>query len=450
MKKVLIANIGNRNILYDRQPIKAENKGQDYTGDTFYSITKLLYEAGQMEKIEPNILPTLLGQVYTEVESVLLIGSHQEPPQSQDTYYVALLLEKIFSKQYPEIKFSAIPIPVVIDVNQLIIFYRNLLKPMQESKQPVIICDAGGTAQQKMAMKIAAEYVLKHRQFEVYNVKQEKNLQSTVEKVEPFEFRKILDLETALSLVKHGNFEGALTILQQIQFAEPIIHYIEFLKHRFTLRYEQAKKIGEDNKEAIKQYFEKLDKFLKREPAETYTEFRAALDSNQFFNLREILLVAHYFYHKKNYNDCLLQFHVFVENYTQFLLKKFHNIDTERPSQREGVRKKIKNSLKSRAQSYLQQYVLLCAETKELNETNKTIVDQLFKLLIGKNPSDNSFSELRNHAVHKGIVLSKEEIFRKLPEFDQCFSKVSEKFGLPDPNHNFYINAEKVIEKALR
>jgi hypothetical protein len=452
MKKALIANIGNRNILYNGQTIRAENKGQDYTGDTFYSITKLLYELQNFQKITPNILPPLFEKFHAELDRALFIGSEQQPPQSQDTYYEALILKEIFSQMYPAITFEVVCTSVVVDMNPLIVFYRNLLKPFQESGQAVIICDAGGTAQQKMALKIAAEYTLKYRQFEVYNVKQDRALQSSLEKVEPIEFRKILDLETALSLVKRGNFEGALSILKNIQCELPIIHFIEFVKFRFTLRYEEARKIGENNKQIIQGFFPKIEKFLKREPAEIYTkEFKEVLDRNQFFNLREILLVAQYLYLKRELTDSFLQFHIFAENYLGYLLKKLYGIDVERSGDRERIREKIVSNLKNQAHSFFQLQVLLCYESeRKLNFANKGIVNELFSLIGGKNNLNNNFSELRNKIVHKGVLTSAEEIENKCPYYAQAFSKTLQKFEILEPSHNFYRNAEKVIERELR
>jgi hypothetical protein len=72
MKKALITNIGNRNILYKRANYKSRKQGQNHT---FYSVTELLYKTQDFEKITPNILSPLLEKFHSELDRAILIGS---------------------------------------------------------------------------------------------------------------------------------------------------------------------------------------------------------------------------------------------------------------------------------------------------------------------------------------------------------------------------------------
>jgi hypothetical protein len=163
------------------------------------------------------------------------------------------------------------------------------------------------------------------------------------------------------------------------------------------------------------------------------------------------LLVAQYLYLKRELTDSFLQFHIFAENYLGYLLKKLYGIDVERSGDRERIREKIVSNLKNQAHSFFQLQVLLCYESeRKLNFANKGIVNELFSLIGGKNNLNNNFSELRNKIVHKGVLTSAEEIENKCPYYAQAFSKTLQKFEILEPSHNFYRNAEKVIERELR
>lgn len=236
---ILVANVGNRNLSLDTIDL-SEFFGKDklgnpriYPNHNFRSFTEMickdLHEKGKASeffgRLGLNILDEVLnyeGRVY---EKVILIGSNQEglltkkgQPEriDQDTLFAAEII-----KLLAELKDESHGVEVKILKNrvanseELYFPYKKLLAEIKAENPNgyFVICDAGGTAQQKMAMKIMAEYLWEDNEFQVVYVSKG-NGPAEFEKQGSRNLKGIIAGFQAEQLIKAGQFSAAATIIK--------------------------------------------------------------------------------------------------------------------------------------------------------------------------------------------------------------------------------------------
>lgn len=209
MKRILLANIGNRNLRY---------RGNFLNSDTFREETERLLKnfANEKQFLQAEILPVLFHHLGIDSISGMILFYSDTPPgdrNNQDTLYEASILQKLFSEAFPHVTVETKAVQCsVVDNNGLMQRYRGHLKKIKAEHPDAffILCDAGGTAQQKAALKIMAEYLLDELQFETYTIKQDAH--PPVEAIKSIEYRKVIDSEQIAALVTVFNYSGAMLI----------------------------------------------------------------------------------------------------------------------------------------------------------------------------------------------------------------------------------------------
>ncbi|MEZ4851063.1 MAG: hypothetical protein R3B93_21095 [Bacteroidia bacterium] len=104
MKKLLITNLGNRNLLLEGKTHFAMIKEQSLAFN-FRDFTKDLID--RFEEVKPrlqvNILDTLLEAKSSEIDRVIMFSSNHPSDQrrDQDTCYEGEILVKLLSEQFP-------------------------------------------------------------------------------------------------------------------------------------------------------------------------------------------------------------------------------------------------------------------------------------------------------------------------------------------------------------
>lgn len=220
---ILISNIGNRNIRYKNQYF--DRKLPAFASiPSFRAFTRDLLERFDTEKdqIEPQILPALFHHLETVPQRLILFYS--DSPEGvwneQDTVHEALILEKCFAQQYPGMEVQLMPLKCrVTDTNALMHRYRSYIRRILAEAAPdetFVLCDTGGTAQQKAALKIIFEFMVDDARYKVFNVNYTDN-QSQVELTESIEYRTVISQEQILALIQTGNYRGALAIYNMNQ-----------------------------------------------------------------------------------------------------------------------------------------------------------------------------------------------------------------------------------------
>ena len=214
MKKILLANIGNRNLKHKGETYFHKTHGGTFKEWTFNLLNN--YKT-VVTDLAINILNDLLEVQKEHLSEVILFASNQieEQKQDQDTIYEGEILKRLIESQYG-LSVRVIEVNCKVTDNDLLLrFYRNQLfelKNQYNGDLEIVICDAGGTAQQKSALKITTEFMLEIDRFEVWYV----NPDSHLEAVKQQEYRRIIDEIQVSSLVQNGQFEGALSLYSQM------------------------------------------------------------------------------------------------------------------------------------------------------------------------------------------------------------------------------------------
>ena len=175
MSEILISNIGNRNIKY---------KGKNYPeykikDQSFREWTKQLLEDYDSIKgdLSIEILNKVIENPQHKIDKIYLFASDQPGEHPSDTVHEAQILKQLIVEKYGiddiEIKRQNIPL---VDSEQLMKYYRKVLKSIMRfnNTSSFIICDSGGTPQQKSTLKIIAEFLLRHKEYTTYYVTPDK------------------------------------------------------------------------------------------------------------------------------------------------------------------------------------------------------------------------------------------------------------------------------------
>lgn len=474
MKSILIANLGNRNLLVNGKLIDKTNS--DYISGlllskktlSFREITRKIHgkidEYSKQIKLQPNIIDTFLTE-RKEIESLFLIGSDQvnENKQDQDTIWEAEILKYVIGKKY-KIHCDVIRYEHnVTSNNDLLKFYTYNLHLWKE-KYPgykFIICDAGGTAQQKSALKIAAEFVLDKDEFEVWYISIEKN---TLEPVDQYEYRKIIVSEQIKSLISAGNYQGAIKICESLNswdLFNDLNLLLRFGYFRISNLYTAIDPIGKKQNERFKLI--ELPKFIS-DYQDRIAQCSDSLQScfgnkleqytpdTHAFHTSELYFIACFYLQTRNFTSYILAMAIFIESYTLHYISSHtgYNLIEKYGKDGEKVVKKIADEYKSKIESITGKefklqgltlpvqlaYSKIIAE-ETCNDSAAVLIDLLMKL-------NNSFKcilaidTLRNEIAHKGKGVTEKQL-RNLFNSD-ILSEIDGIIGLPEPQPYVQLN----------
>jgi len=225
LTRILCANIGNRNITWEGRYFAdlSEVEKAEF-GGTFKTFSQKMLD--EFEHFAPALGCTIVNQIldhYRKQElaafdHVILYGSKQPTDDhsrtDQDTYWAAQVMALILVRngllkenqvQVHSVNFE------ISDNDGLMRYYREALRTLNRTHEypHVSICDAGGSPQQKVALKIMAEFMVDDDRLEVLYVNAKKQ---TVETVSQIEYRNIIVAEQVRSLVSRGQYKAALSL----------------------------------------------------------------------------------------------------------------------------------------------------------------------------------------------------------------------------------------------
>ncbi|MEP7266149.1 MAG: hypothetical protein ABI844_00890 [Saprospiraceae bacterium] len=211
MKTALITNLGNRNITLDDQVYNTS-----FVEVSFKDWSKKLWEQYDHYKndLDINIINPLITPV--KPTKIFLFFSDQslfDTRTDQDTLYEGRIIKQLLIDKYSYLESEVELVKTeakVIDNGALLKCYRQkLIAIKKENFDSYIICDAGGTAQQKMALKIMMEYLFEPEQYEVKYTENNE----LISDVNVDEYRSVINSELAISLIHKGDYSGASTLL---------------------------------------------------------------------------------------------------------------------------------------------------------------------------------------------------------------------------------------------
>lgn len=328
MKKLMIANVGNRNLVYTGNNPLVNLKGVDAP---FKTSTQYLLDNFEQESpfLEPQIFPELIEHLQPELEQIVLFVSDTPEGErdNQDTLYAGQILKKILEKKYPGTSVLVETIRCrVVDVNALMQLYRNSLNRLLEiySDYHFVLCDTAGTSQQKTSLKIVAEYLLSDKYFSVFNVAYAGG-KSNPEAVASIEYRRVIDSQQIEILIKQYAYAGALSVYfgRRKRHTDNIAALLQLGIALFSNHAEEAVRQATSVPRELKQ----ID-FIQKIASKDFFEFankhwQSDLDTDAIFKLCLILEIAHAYQEVEDWGFSLLHYHIFEERLLHEILKQY-------------------------------------------------------------------------------------------------------------------------------
>lgn len=436
MKKVVLANIGNRNLKY---------KGEIYYykthGSTFKEWTKQLLVNFEEVKthLSINILNDLLDNLSDEVEHVLLFSSNQiyEEKQDQDTLYEAEILHALISEKYNVTVDSSKQVTCkVTDNDALLRFYRKELRSIKQSfpSHKIVICDAGGTAQQKSALKIMAEFLLEENDFQVSYI----NPNGTLEDVPQLEYRKVIETEQLIALIKGGNFQAARQLALKQNWSE-ISDLCQIGYLRLDHIWGDAQKII--HKEWIDEEYVFLKTFKTGKTSTNYDNLKRYFkQKHNFFLLCERFQIAEYYCINKDYTKASVAVSIFIETFINEIISRnsvfdlcgnYVSMSKTLSVEIENENESIKSFFGGEIRSSLPLHIIY-AETLISEDADEIleIIDCIKALNSKLNGMNKGIDSLRNNVAHNGKGITESEFFLTVPHFFNLFGTIKKCIGL--------------------
>ncbi|HUN17704.1 MAG TPA: hypothetical protein PK622_12855 [Saprospiraceae bacterium] len=449
MAKILLANLGNRNIIYKGKTYPDFDKELKAELGTFREWTEslLLNFENKKDFLDLNILDSLLNSMIGEIGEIILFYSDQEANQKndQDTIYEAKIVKNLIKSKYNFENVNLIAVKAsVVDNEGLVRFYRNQIRHLKnrETKDNYfIICDAGGTAQQKQALKIIAEFLLDESEFEVKYI----NPNGTIDQVSQLEYRNIIVTEQAINLIQHGLFSAAAQLLgiriENVNLLDIKGKLLCSLIHRYNSNQEGAisllKSIQKISIDKFQEYKEQKVQSLNVELKEFF--------GKKYLILTDKLYKAIFLNNKKLFSESILAFAQFYELFfvlsiSQPNLKILYGSPSN-PQLTEQQKLNLKEFFDHNYQSYLEQRKDFNPAIGNINTQvmilKKSENESVKKIAIVLSPhiewtddcgSNGGFivTSIRNKIAHKGLYIDQDKMSKEYSSYEkileQCHS----------------------------
>lgn len=447
MKIVLLSNIGIRNLRYkDKLYTDLEENTK-----SFRQWSKELLENYEEFKddLQVNILDILLEDHKDEIEEIFLFTSNQggDIRNDQDTVNEGRIIGKLIEKMYKgtRVYLKEIAGPVT-DINFLLKEYRGKLKEIFKShapKQHYIVNDAGGTPQQKMALKILCEYLLEEDQYNVFYVALEEH-GPVLREAEPVEYRRIIDSEQAITLSRNLQYKAAIRLIGNTnEMAKKLLLIAELLKEGL---FNDLEKFIKD--ECLKKEYLSIpiiSRLFSKKAVGKNEVLAELLKPVHFFRLGETLSLLQKYIELKFFSEAILTAYRFQELYLMSIIENMKGIPLI--SDFSQAKKLLKD--KKIYHRGIPAYVELTSDIND--DVHRGILETIrrsIEFTEDKNffVGDNAINKLRHEYTHRGRGVS-EVIFNSL-QYKDIFKKWFDWYGLPEINEYDELNDQ--IEKSLQ
>ena len=449
MGKILISNIGNRNLKVDGKFIMKIFDSDDNGSfrDRTRTILNQLKDNSFTSTLEPAIVNEVIELEKEELDKVILISS--DMPESmrndQDTIFEGEILCKILKLKYPKIEFVNVPITASVFVHdELFRQYHRILRELKKTniQNHIVYCDAGGTSQQKFAMKISLEYLFESDEITVYYVAQEQKGVSKLLAGESYEYRKIIDMEHAIRAIHSSAYQLSISILKTYEINEKKFPFslITFLDLRSRLFFDDAKALAKSlaNCKLVPDFVKEYSKMIS---VGEYDQWEDVLSDKQYFQLCETLLLSQWKYSFGLTEQAIHFFSMFIENYICFTIRSKYGYKFDEFY--ESAFDKLKNDINSGIIS-LPDYIeidrrglpLLIGLAEQIEHNGHKRMISNLKQLNGLTSSDKKgIDSIRNSYAHKGKGV-KRDVFEITPLYNRM-AECYKIFGI-DFKRNFY------------
>ena len=437
---LLFANIGNRNISFQGKTFDRLSDDQKLLfGGSFKAFSQTLLS--DFDAFAPDLSVTIVNQILEVLGSayfdqVILFGSDQlvdnHAKTDQDTYWAGLIMAKLLVRQgyLSESQVKVLPVRCDISDNDgLLRYYRNQLKRFNiDYMYPnVCICDAGGSPQQKVALKLMAEFMVDSQKLEVLYVNAKTK---TLEKVSQIEYRNIITAEQVRSLTAKGQYKAALSLRQ-----------VDDLTSLCTTRVLANRLLGMGYFLSIGnvEMYQKLRRNMKQKERDQYA-FLVESPSP----LTNTLAKAQFMNRAGQFDAAILSFAVFYEKYLAQLIHAHFGYDlvNEYYSESRRLRQEAlerfphlasENNLESIAEMVFQVKVAQCIQ----EEPHATFVNTLSNFIGGKSTENHKLlfiNVVRNKIAHEGLIPDDSMMGKDLPYFAELIGAAGQLMQLPSEN----------------
>ncbi len=459
--KILLTNLGNRNITYKKKPYSKAK----YPNKSFKVWSKdLLSNYSDIKKdLDINIINPLIKS--KKINKIYLLYSDQSNYSTrtdQDTVYVSKIIERLLINKYNYEKDEIIRYHIdskVIDNGKLITEYRKLLRQILNffPESHVTICDAGGTAQQKMSLKIMAEFILDKDQYTVKYV--EKNRLTNDVNID--EYRKVIQEEQALKLIEVGEYEAAASLLNYSDLTKshnlakkfkPQI-YFSYLFFRFI----QNQKLAILNANKLKLEDKTTKFFIQKKPLCENDSFIHFLGEYNVFRLTELFIKALFLKQINKYSLSILTFAQFYETFLEYVIvKMFPKKEYGKPRYRSPEKKRrFTEYFQENFEDFLSTNKDFQIDPDNLatriivgksssNETVKSICEALSPFIQYtddcKISRGNTINSIRNKIAHEGKYITNDDLKQDLQYLPELFDKIQYKINILDKDIYLKLN----------
>jgi hypothetical protein len=443
LNTVLLANIGNRNISFQGKPYdKLSEEQKAHFGGTFKAFTQTVLS--EFEHFSADLSCNIINQILEALgvdffDHVILFGSDQltdNPSKTdQDTLWAAQILAKLLVKQgfLTENQVKVYPVKCDISDNDgLLRYYREQIKRINRDYMypNVSICDAGGSPQQKVALKIMAEFMVDSQQLEVLYVNAKNK---AVEKVSQIEYRNIITAEQVRSLTSKGQYKAALSLRQvedvnTISTTKSLANRLVGLGYFLSIgNYEMYQKTLRGMKSKERERFS----FLQESP----NDIQSTLTKAQFLN------------RAGQYDSAILSFAVFYEKYLSQSIAEHLQYDLVNSTQYHREIKRLKKEAFEKFENVKLKFEpdnipdiafkVTVAQNIE-GEAHQTFVNALANFIGGNPENDNpkfiAINTVRNKIAHEGFIPDDVFMKKQLSYFSELIGAAAQLTQLPAEN----------------
>ncbi len=471
-EKILLTNLGNRNITFNAKTYQEYSFSKSTSNDfiTFRDWTFQLLENWDKYKsdLEINIINPLLTSNKT-YDLIIFFYSNQESFKTrieQDTIFEAKIIEKILIEKYgyEAEKVQTIWVSkIVIDNSGLLSFYRNEINRLKKIREGAFftICDAGGTAQQKMALKVIAEFMLKPSQHEVLYV--ENN--SLVSDIDVNGYRNVINAEHSITLINHGEYMAAAELLDIDYTLINTKNWKNILFLHVFYRFIQNRQMAKKAINALPTVKNPiLAAFIQKEG---YAENKKLLDffgSAKWMDLTDLFYKVVFFFNQKKFSQAIL---IFAHFYETFLLEAFgREFAPSIYGSRYNQTKEQESELNKLFYHYYAEFV---DKNPDFRVQVESIMVQVMLLKVSKNTvvmeiacklspffsytNDSAeniryINNIRNSIAHNGKIFTYNEFNRELPYFKNLMDELKIILGLK--SEDLFKELNLLLENNIR
>lgn len=446
-KKVLLANLGNRNITYEGAIYQDLFKKDESIG-TFRQWTKRLYQQFDQEAahIQLQIIVKLLEdkKVRKGITDIILITTDQkqEAFKSQDTVYEGEIIKLILNRDYPDINVSLDTLDNdVSDTDSIMVTMRNKILQYEYlyGEPHYIYCTSGGTGQMKNSIKLLLDYLLDGSRYDLWYVP----FKGSIRKEKTQQYKNILDNIQKENLVENGLFQSALELNKVYSFTKYAYRVAKVSSaDKLTLMCYWIDRLNMDQCKPVYNSLSKTAKKMAKLPS-TFKEFQQLvmlldLASKPKYSIRAGLLYQKFIYEYslRQYTEATVSLAVFYEYYINAIISIHTDVDLLFPPKNnyQEELKKLKKRYAIFPTDSIYHKCNLCLTLDNIGEVSHNFITYVMSRINAskKVRADHALNSMRSKIVHNGRLLStvKDGPFIKALSHDK--KEISAIFGKPD------------------